>query len=223
MPSNAYVLGGETFTAKAHAEQRARSILHGGPVPRCLTGNEAAFVADLLALHARATEKIGPGIRGLWVKGNLYGAAGFFIERVDGTWMDFSYKKCLTPQTIRTQALQAMRRAIAEQVHAFKVSAYTEGSVALRLVRCAISGELLPWEDAHVDHAYPDTFVALVDAFLAGRRETVDHVSVAPHPSGQGVILGDAGWALAWQAYHRERAVLRIVKARINIERGARA
>lgn len=217
MPSIAYVLGGMTFAAKAHVERHARSVLRAGPIPRRLHADDAAFVADLLDLHARAEEKRGVGVRSLWVKANLYGEPGFFVERIDGTWEDFSYKKCLTPMTRRTLAHRAMRQAIAEQVYAFKVAAFAAGPVT-----CALSGLPLAWDEAHIDHAYPLTFVALASAFLTERGETVDDVPIGPHPSGQGVVIDDPAWRAAWAAYHQAYAQLRCLEAELNIERGAR-
>lgn len=221
MPSTVYILGGISYTAKVHVERRARAILHAGPAPRQLDGTDAAFIADLLTLHPKADEKT-RGMRALWVKANMFGEPGFFVERHDGHFVDFSYKKCLTPASVRTQAYAALRRGIAEQVHAFKVRAFSEGFVALRYATCALTGELLTWEDAHVDHAYPQTFTALVAAWFAERGETEADVPVGAHPSGQGVVLCDPDYLAAWRAWHAERAVLRVVRDRLNVERGAR-
>ena len=220
MPST-YILGGEVYAAKAQVERRARAILHAPPAPRRLDGADGAFVADLLALHPKAETKTA-GMRALWVKPNMFGEPGFFVERHDGQWVDFSYKKCLTPASARTQARQALRRGIAEQVHACKVAAFSEGFVALRTAPCALTGEPLAWDEAHVDHAHPVTFAALADAWLAERGEVDADVPVGPHPSGQGVMIADPAYLAAWQAWHAERAVLRIVRDTLNCARGAR-
>jgi hypothetical protein len=221
MPSTTYILGGTSYAGKAAVERQARTILRSGGVPRLLAGTDAMFIHDLLSLHERAAEKIGRGVRALWVKANIYGDAGFFIERVDGTWSDFSYKKCLTPISRATQVRAAMRLAVASQIGAFKRAAFA-ASRTPGYVRCELSGELLSWDDVHIDHAYPRTFVALLGEWLHQRGETEDDVPIGPHPSGQGVALADAAYAAAWQAWHAERAVLRAVKAAINIARGAR-
>ena len=101
-----------------------------------------------------------------------------------------------------------MRRAVADQVIAFKRAAGAYGPLV-----CEVTGELLTWDGAHVDHA-PPVFLTLADqwAALAGGYRAI-HLS--PAKDGEiGRTLADPG---PWQAFHQEHAHLRIVSRLTNL------
>jgi len=68
--------------------------------------------------------------------------------------------------------------------------------------RCALTGAPLDPSDCHADHVVP--FEDLADEFVA---------SVTVHHVADGVVKE------TWRAFHRERAVLRLVTARANLSR----
>lgn len=77
------------FRTKAAALRHFRAMLHHSiPLDQRLLG-------ELLALHPRAAEKVGPGVEHFYVAGAAYGSRCFYVKRTDGTRTDFSYLKCL--------------------------------------------------------------------------------------------------------------------------------
>jgi hypothetical protein len=113
----AYIIADEVFNTKADVIHRAQSILDDNHDPRRLTGQNLAFILELLGHHESSIEKVGPGIKALWIKkAPVFGNRCFWIERIDGTWTDFSIKKCITGFPPSTILSSVMRRAIADQL-----------------------------------------------------------------------------------------------------------
>ena len=118
---------------------------------------------DLLGRHRHVHEKVGPGVRALLVQKEYRGTQHFSIERVDGTIEDFSFRSCITPRTPETELRMACRTAVVDSVQCFKLAAFS-GHLELA---CPISGEPVSIATAHVDHAPPWTFDAIVQAFVS--------------------------------------------------------
>lgn len=168
---------------------------------------DEAYLAELLERHPHADEKIGVGIAGIGVQTVPgYRTRGFYVQRIDGTRTDFSYRQCLTPSTPRADVIQAMRLAIADQIIAFKIARF-DG-------RCEVTGEPLDWHDADIDHAEP-LFKDIADAF-ADLYGGYEHITLLPSiDNGIGQELHPDITA-HFQAFHRDRAVLRIVSKPTN-------
>ena len=83
--------------------------------------------------------------------------------------------------------------------------------------RCALTGAPLDPSDCHADHVVP--FEELADEVVAsvGGLDAIPIVpsadGVTVHPVADGVVKE------TWRAFHRERAVLRLVTARANLSR----
>lgn len=84
------------------------------------------------------------------------GTRGFVVHRVDGSSTDFSYYSCITPPDNTALVRKAMRRTVTDRITEFK-----RASAARAPLGCAVTGEALSWDGAHVDHASP-VFIALV-------------------------------------------------------------
>lgn len=101
-----------------------------------------------------------------------------------------------------------MRRAVADQVITFKRAAVAQGPLV-----CAVTGESLTWDGAHVDHA-PPVFLTLADqwAALVGGYPAI---LLSPAKDGEiGRTLLDPE---PWQAFHQEHAHLRMVSRLTNL------
>lgn len=65
---------------------------------QCLTAeDEKAVIEKLLAYHPRSEDKIGCGLDYIMVDRHpkFRGSRCLFVVRTDGSWIDFSYQKCL--------------------------------------------------------------------------------------------------------------------------------
>ena len=88
-------LGGKHYATKKAAAEACRQVLHGTPPNEDLEGDDKALIEDVLRMHPHAAEKIGAGIKSIYVVQRVPSKC-FFVRRMDDTEVDFSYQKCLT-------------------------------------------------------------------------------------------------------------------------------
>jgi hypothetical protein len=213
MAAKPVIIGDVHFPRKGDAQQACRDVLY-----RYLPGSviddpsDEAFLHDLLDLHQDATGKRGVGIDHFEVRlTKEFRRPGFFIVRIDGTVTDFSFLICLTPATHRKRVLTAMRRAVKDQVVAFKREALAEDGTAV----CAVTGAVVTAADIHVDHHDPD-FLTLAEDY-AVQRGGFDTFGII---NGDGVIgaeFADPAVRDAWADHHHNIAQLQITSLQANL------
>jgi hypothetical protein len=213
-----HVLGPREFASKAQAQAEFRRILNDHPDNTPLRGDDAELVALLIheGRHPETVQKIGPGIAEVLVRRSDYGTRGFWLLRVDGSLVDFSYLTALdgAPSPERT-ARAALRFEIADQTIAFRDSQVRIACGGL--LACALCAQPVTPDAVHVDHAEP-TFDDMATQFAAAvggwQRLTVECVGAT------GRRLADRGLAQVWHRYHAHTARLRLTHARCNLTRG---
>lgn len=91
-----YALGGKQFETWRAVADYAQIVLRRSCPGFALRGEDAAFVADLFFHHPEAEKKAGPGIEFFYV-GIMpaWGTRNFHVYRSDGTYDNFSIKKCI--------------------------------------------------------------------------------------------------------------------------------
>jgi Protein of unknown function (DUF3223) len=195
---------------KTQAKNRCRVIIDGTLDGQLVVGEDAEFLQWLLDKHPQAPEKIGRGVAGFSVQTTAIGTRCFFVHRVDGSSTDFSYYSCTTAPDSTALIRKAMRRAVADQIIGFKQASAERGPLI-----CAVTGDALSWDDAHVDHA-PPIFVALADEW-ASRQGGYSAIRLPPAMDkqiGRSLIQPDAE---SWALFHQEHAQLRIVSKLANL------
>jgi hypothetical protein len=213
------VIGAERFASKADAERRIRVILDryartAGMEP--LRGADLQFVQALIAMHPRAADIIDCGVDRIVVQRIPFQEhlRRFVAIRRDGSWRDFSWRKCLSPRAQLAQVRAVCRRIVRPQIEAFRRRFWSEhphGAV------CPVLGIPMTPETAHVDHA-PPPFEALVDRWLACERIDADEIEfVYRRDYGEHTLFADPGLEQSWADYHRINARLRMVSARANL------
>lgn len=214
MPAISYTIAGRFFATQKDLAAHVSAMLrdYGQYAPAQLLGDDAAFMGDLLLRHPSAERKIGCGVAALWVRRNGAFGNGFYVERTDGTLVDFSYKQCIRPFTHASKAKFAFRRAIDDQVLAVKKAVFDDGA----LITCPITGEPIVWETAHVDHEPPTTFAALLADYCALRGIDLDSLELYEPRSGIGKLLPPA-IERDWSDWHRAHARLRVISAEANM------
>lgn len=206
------VLGDRLYTTKKAVTADCRKILSAARAPTKLKGKSQRFVSDVLAHHPQLLDKVGAGLAGIVVAPsqhprNTARLNCFWALRRDGSLIDWSYRKCITPPSKRTEVLDALRTEIRPQIEDFR--AQSAATV------CAISGAPLAGSAVHVDHARPFVLVAL--DWLSSQGLVVDALAIV---KGQWqATLADRALAESWQAYHKAAAKLRLVTATSNLTR----
>ena len=100
-----YVLGGRRFETVEDVAVRAKEILNCAHLGVALEGGEAMFVGDLFSHHPDAGRKTGAGIEFFYVEiVPAWGTRNFLVCRTDGTFDNFSIKKCVASLTRTPEA-----------------------------------------------------------------------------------------------------------------------
>ncbi len=133
---------------KTKAKDRCREIIGTLENGESVRSGDAEFLLWLLDRHPRAAEKIGQGVAGFTVQNAVMGTRCFVVHRVDGSSTDFSFHSCITAPDSIALVRRAMRRAISDQTNEFKRASAARGPLV-----CAVTGQMLSWNNAHVDHA----------------------------------------------------------------------
>ena len=192
-----YTFGGVNYSTQKAAVAAIRDVLHNAPYGR-IEGPDAVLIADLFALHPEAEEKAGCGIAWFEIGTDAFAGRGFWVRRLDGSLMDFSYRVCLRPETVDVRsAKQAARFEVDADIQAFKDA---------QPPRCSLSGQMLPAHELEVHHMHPDTFNAIWANWLAAQaaEPVVDSI-------GTKLWFRDRALAESWRRYHKEHADLRLL------------
>lgn len=212
-------IAGETFPSVAAAERRIRDILsryaRAASMER-IGGADRAFVEALIARHPRAQKIIDCGIAHICMQRVPFQEhlRRFVVIRRDGSWRDFSWRKCLHPSDALDDARRICRRLVADQVAGFARAFWREHP---RGATCPVLGVPITPETAHVDHA-PPLFHELVQEWLDAERLELEDIEIAYKTSYQGASeFADPLLAERWREFHREHARLRVVSARANL------
>jgi hypothetical protein len=175
-----------------------------------------AVLRDLICLHPEREQKIGVGISHFTVAtDNEWGRTRHFvIVRVNGESTDFSYHTCIDGTNMRQDVFAALRFAVRHQVSDFKRDSFA----APDKPRCPFHNCELTEDEAHVDHAAPLTFYAIVGEFLRSRGLTLDALLLIDNADNQLVReLRDPEIVKNWQDFHRSNARLRLTSSRANL------
>ena len=214
-----HIVGGENFASKEALATRVKKLLWSYKPGERLSPVDQMFIAELLKRHPGYEQKKGSGIDYIHVRSNpvFKNTQGFWLVRIDGTETDFSYKECITPtknNKIRVRA--ACRTAIEQSVLRVK-KAFFHGRTEIAV--CPFTGEILTWDNSHVDHAMPKTFQFLLDSFLKETGLDIEAIKVV----GEGIdnaivdIFEDKKLECRWIDYHDKHADLRIISATANL------
>ena len=201
MARRVYVIGEEVLPTKQAVETRVKAILWGADMSTPLPPQDERFMLGLLARHRHVADKIGRGMKAMHVRPNpaYPHQRTFYLERRDGTMVDFSYRQCLYPTTPLQDISQALRRAIDAQILAYKTRVFGGRPTIV----CPVTARRCAWEDVHIDHRPPLTFVELVKGFCLSKSFVPHDIELQEAPDGIGSIIADWGLSLEWQAYHR--------------------
>lgn len=223
-------LGGIAYPTQKAAGDFVRTLLHGEPLNTPLVGNAHIVLLDLLQRHPDASEKVGAGVKHFEVRENsaqfVKVTKGFWIVRLDGSEIDFSYLICLKGQSrsLEEQFALSCRDAVRGDIQLFKQTYFAENEDEEGFVVCPISGELILWEWAHVDHGPPLPFDMIVKEFLESLRLegfVLDDATFSKDGEHLYTTFADLAMAQRFRLYHNTRCQqsgnLRLVSQTVNL------
>ncbi len=210
------------FKTKKDTEDFIRTILYKYPLNEPLIGEDLAFVSSLLELHPDKDTKIGAGVSSIITEADseFNKTRHFSIVRVDGTIVDFSFKKCLSPVPNEPIKLfrSCARRAVADQALSFRDKFFLENQNSDGNVACALTGVLINKNNSHIDHIAPATFDKIVLDFIAINNIDVSKVKFIESLNGIGRVFADNNLKDTFSTYHKNVAMLQVVSPVANLK-----
>ena len=204
------IIASLTFPSKKKAKEFFRAIRDRYADGVNIALEDDGYLRELVAIHSEAETKIGCGISHFTVETDTtFGTTRhFMIHRNDGSSTDVSFLSAIDGRNERRDRLEALRRAIEDQILEFRANAFAQGQVIL----CPFRGIPITEASCHVDHEPPQTFVNLVDAWLASEGLQIGDLLITPPADNQIVTeMIDEFQRSSWQLFHRENARLRLL------------
>lgn len=220
MPKKPVTVGELLFSTKKEAKEYFSRILNKYPLGTELNASEFDDVMALLLCHPRAEEKVGAGIKSIKVDWGFYSSNRcFHIVRLDNSVEDFSIGKCIDgDHSPFHKFCTACRKAVEADLRAMKTRYFEEhGDVEGRVV-CPVTKEKITFDEAHVDHREPFTFLSIVHFFI--KADKIDVNTIAYTTKGKyGNEFENGELAKKFQEWHCDNATLRVVKGKANLSK----
>lgn len=207
------------FKTKKEALEFFRNMLARIEPEIKISDNDAEFLSELILKHPDYQIKAGTGIDFFFKRKNSFNYC-FWIKRKDGTETDFSFLTCVSGKnkTPYQDFCKAARESIKDQISFAKKRFFMDGVIAGNMFKCPILGTLHGYEDLHLDHKPPMTFLEIIRLFLFENK-------ITPCPSminkgGDGCVITEFAspeMRVKFQEYHRGIAVLRLISKRANL------
>lgn len=211
-------LGGKEFRTKKDLREFLSQEREKTPLGTLVNEQADRVLRDLLSFHPDQDRKVGVGISHFTVRFMPPNTTSFWLHRSDGTMEDFSFHKCIQHVSgvgFREREVKVkLREMIRCSISVFR------GNLP-EITTCALTGTSLRRGDAAIDHAYPDTFSALVRRFLISERLEWDSFPIEYSGDPKiGRIVSDPGVSSRWHTFHDTKAYLRPVSPMINTKLG---
>ena len=205
------IIGNTTFNSKAEAAKKCRQLQDLHFRKGNIEGEDRLFLEELFKRHPRKESKLGGGITAIWCDlAPEIPSKCFYVRRVDGTTIDIAWTRCLNKPDRRADVLRIMRRAVMEQIVAFKTKTFSN----LETTPSAISSLPLKWNEVHVDHHNP-SFLVLAEKWRNGQPWDNFQLDLTEN-------LGKFANELdrkSWCDYHEKNANLRIISIKENLSK----
>ena len=190
-----------------------------------VSDDDGLDVVALLERHTEYVMKVGCGVDHFEVVMTEHGTQCFRIVRVDGSGTDFSYPHCISQRVPsgKQEVSQAFRRAVRFDLYRARDIFFAAHSNEDGLVACAVTGERIGREEAHMDHRPPMTFEVIVTTFLCGRGLSLDGVPLTTGKDDQvSPEVTDEGLRESFRIFHAGVARLDFVKDSVNLAQASR-
>lgn len=218
-------LADRTFNTQKQATKFIQSILHSCALGEPIPDNYVSYVSALFLRHPDWHIKYGVGVDHFEVRNALHGTRCFYIVRTDQSIDKFSFSSCITGKapSKKSEVQNAFRAIIQEGLNIKKSTYFRQHADANGCVKCQRTGELITKAEAHTDHVAPRTFEKLVFDFLQSISLTYDDLELSrPADMQFHYIVVDQALAEKWKQYHDEKAVLQIIKDKVNLSLGGK-
>jgi hypothetical protein len=104
---------------------------------------------------------------------------------------------------------RACRHLVSERLREFKKQQFKN-----RPVRCALTNEIVEWEECQIDHKAPLTFSVIVKSFIVAHKIDISSIEYVYENSKE--QFADRDIAEKFDDFHKEMAVLRVLATKQN-------
>lgn len=101
---------------KKQLKERCKKILNSYNLCEYINKEDFDFMISIIEEHPNRSQKVGSGIKNIFISMTQYKTRGFCIERIDGTITDFSYISCVDPKNKLDEIKIACRYAIKNDI-----------------------------------------------------------------------------------------------------------
>lgn len=218
--AKSFDINGEHFKTQKSLIERIQQLLENYDFDSKIVAEDFSFFVGLIKLHENAAEKIGIGIKELWVRKCKMNEENKTLKIIRGDLTDthVSWRKCLTPPKGIGQVREAARCDIDPQVSKFREKTFC----GRETVECEETGVEIDREHCHIDHAHPKTFKKLF-------MDWCDQKTINPETI-QIKDVGEHGWKTfmnealrdSWCKFHEQNMELRAIIKDANLGLGNR-
>ncbi|SFU41963.1 Protein of unknown function [Pustulibacterium marinum] len=215
-------IGKNKFHSKKEALEFYKKILASYEVGEILNSTDFDNVFCLLEVHPNKKKKIGCGILQFRIGIAKFNTKSFELVRKDGTNEFLSYTKRINkPKNDFSKFAMACRQAIQKDLINLKQNYFKENAKNGK-VKCQETGDFLTYEALNIDHRQPNTFSVIVDRFLEIKNLNLSKIEYLQINGGPNE-LADKILKTEFRNYHKEKAILRLVKKELNLSRAYQA
>ena len=210
MPAKPLIIIGDlTFRSKAEATRFYKAILDKYSPGTALDEADFKHVLALCRLQwdAKAESKIDAIVVDYHP---AHRDTKCFLIEIEGHFHLFSYLLSINGEISDMRLFsRACRRAVANRLRDYKKEVFRN-----RPVRCALTNEIIEWEECHIDHKAPLTFSVIVKSFFVAHSIDLSRIEY----KFDNFVDEFANEDLASQfcAFHEKMAVLRILSKKAN-------
>lgn len=220
------IIGNHSFKTKKEALLFFREILNKYSFGAILNEVDKNAILDLI-VYDESFEKETDIIYGknqvFFISEIKIGKAQYNTKCFEIVWNDglkefISYTQIINrhQNSDKFYFVKSCRNIIQDDLRNVKQKYFDKFSVK-GMVKCQESEEILKWEDLVVDHRQPNTFSVIVDRFIEVNNIIIENIQYEEVDNV--LFFKDDKMNLDFREYHKNRAILRIVKKELNSSR----
>jgi len=217
------IIGGLEFKTKKAAKEYFKRMLAKYRDGDMVSDEDSVYLDKLIERHPEAAQKIGVGIKKFYRQITDEGTSCFWLERNDGSKTEFSYLTCVDAKgkSLYQEFAEACRECVKKDLIETKKEYFGKHAEPGGRVSCDITGEMIKFDESHLDHKKPMTFQVIVRTFIAAHSITLSrNVLTEPRDQQFTTAFTDKDLSEKFRDYHHNVAQLRVIKSKLNLSLG---
>jgi len=199
---------------KVEVKKMCQSILNNSNINKWLEKEDSKFLNELIKCHNNYVQKKGCGIKGFKIQLGRFNQKYFELHRLDDSYTDFSYLKCLNNRGFESEIKSACRYSIEKDILKFKRKTFDKGDVI-----CDVSKEKLFFDNCHVDHHKP-SFKEIFNLWIKDKNITKKDLSTSKAKDNEErITFINKSLEDDFREFHNRHCNLRIVLPEVNLNK----